>query len=86
MASVAYDCRMPPEAKERRIEQWQKELWDVVKSPLLGVGVLVGQHVELSWHARPCCEPIERSLSLSVDFNGLWIKPMPCCLFILGAF
>lgn len=53
---------------------------------LLGVGVLVGQHVELLWHARPCCEPIEGSWRLSTDLNGLWIKPMPCCLFILEAF
>ena len=56
------------------------------KESLLGVDVLVGQHVELSWHARPRCEPIEGSWSLSIDFNELWIKPMACCLFILEAF
>lgn len=53
---------------------------------LSGVSTLVGQHVELSWHARPHCEPIEGSWSLSIDFNGLWIKPMACCLFVLEAF
>lgn len=75
-------CLLGPRRAE---QQWQEELQEV-KSPWGSVCLLVGQHVGLSRHARPPHEPIEGSWRLSTDFNGLWIKPMACCLFVLDAF